>query len=448
MPSERYVVVGLAHVRSAWFREVSRWATSAALPIEFLKAMSLEEVRVRLRAGRGYSALLIDDSVPGLDRDVVDLAREAGCAVVLVDNGRAASWRTELGASSVLPSGFGRTELLQVLDQVATPLARAGEPATSGMVGARSASPSGYRGQLVAVTGAGGTGRSTVAMGIAQGVATDPRHAGLVCLGDFALHADQAMLHESTDVVPGVTELVEAHRGGLPSTDAVRALTWRVDARGYHLLLGLRRHRDWTALRPRAFDAALDGLRRCFRVVVADVDSDLEGERLTGSVDVEERNLMARTVTSAADLVVVVGLPGMHGVHGLLRVVRELLDHGVPGDRLLPVVNRSPRSPRTRAELTRAFGRLLVAGVGEQGVPAPIHLSERRHLGDLMRDGARLPDGWIAPVCSPVLALLDRTISAPDQPVGDLEPVSVSPGSLGRWTEQDPGPAEPRGRGV
>ena len=51
---------------------------------------------------------------------------------------------------------------------------------------------------------------------------------------------------------------------------------------GYHLLLGLRRHRDWTAVRPHAFAAGLDGLRRAFRVVVADVDADLEGERTTG----------------------------------------------------------------------------------------------------------------------------------------------------------------------
>ena len=57
MASDRFVVLGVAQVRSPWFREVARWATSAMLPIEFVKAMSVEEVRVRLRSGRGYSAL-------------------------------------------------------------------------------------------------------------------------------------------------------------------------------------------------------------------------------------------------------------------------------------------------------------------------------------------------------------------------------------------------------
>lgn len=444
MAAERFVVLGLAQVRSVWFREVSRWATSATIPVEFVKTMSLEEVRVRLRSGRGYSALLIDDSISGFDRDLVDLALEVGCAVIVIDSGRSAAAWSDLQASGTLPPDFGRSDLLQALTQVATPLQRAVESTTE----PAPASPSrGYRGRVVAVTGAGGTGRSTVAMSIAQGLAADPRHAGLVCLADLALHADHAMLHHARDVVPGVVELVEAHRGGTPTADAVRSLTWRVHERGYHLLLGLRRHRDWVSLRPRAFEAGLDGLRRGFRVVVADIDDDLEGERLTGSLDVEERNLMARVVSLASDLVVVVGAPGMHGLHGMLRVTRDLLEHGVPGPSILPVVNRAPRGPRARAELTRAFGDLLTAGAGDRGVPTPIHLGERRHLDELLRDGARLPDSWLAPVCGPVLALLDTLAEggdAPQQP----EPVAVVPGSLGTWTEQADGGTDPEVAGA
>lgn len=432
MAAERFVLLGLAQVRSAWFREVSRWATSASLPIEFFKTMSVEEVRVRLASGRAYSALLIDDSIAGFDRDLVDMALEVGCAVVVVDSGRGAVSWADLGASAIVPTGFGRGDLLQVLTQVATPIARTSGTAPDAPV----RSTSGYRGQLVAVTGSGGAGRSTVAMAVAQGLAADPRHAELVCLADLALHADQAMLHDARDVVPGIIELVEAHRGGTPTIDAVRSLTWRVDARGYHLLLGLRRHRDWTSIRPRAFEAALDGLRRGFRVVVADVDEDLEGERSTGSIDVEERNTMARVVAEAADVVVVVGAAGLHGLHGLLRATRGLLEHGVSGARILPVLNRSPRSPRARAELTRAFGELLTAGTGDRGVPSPIHLTERRHLDELLRDGSRLPDPWLAAVCGPALSLLERYEEVPSAALAAQDPVAVIPGSLGSWTEQ------------
>ena len=171
----------------------------------------------------------------------------------------------------------------------------------------------------MAVTGAAGTGRSTIAAALAQGLASDPRHTDLVCLADLRSTPTRRCCTAHPTSCPALTELVEGHRSGVPSIDDVRGLTWHVTARGYHLLLGLRRHRDWTAVRPRAFAAALDGLRRGFRIVVADVDADLEGEQATGSVDVEERNTIARATISAADLVLVVGQPGLKGLHSHLR---------------------------------------------------------------------------------------------------------------------------------
>src|SRR5688572_28339124 len=173
MARDRYVLLGVAQVRSTWFREVARWATSAVLPIEFVKAMSVEEVRVRLRSGRGYSALLVDDSLVGVDRDLVELAREAGCAVLVVDNGRGSGSWSELGASALLPPTFERNDLLQVLEQVAMPITRSvATPSAPG--GERSSST--FRGRFVAVAGAPGAGRSTIAAALAQGLASDPRH--------------------------------------------------------------------------------------------------------------------------------------------------------------------------------------------------------------------------------------------------------------------------------
>jgi len=165
----------------------------------------------------------------------------------------------------------------------------------------------GFRGRLIAVTGRGGTGRSTLATALAQGLGADLRYSGTVCLADACLHGDQAVLHDARDVVPGVQELVEAHRSGNPSPERIRALTYDVPHRGYALLLGLRRHRDWTVVRPRAWEAALDGLCRSYRAVVADVDADVEGEAETGSFDIEDRNALARVAVGAADLVIAVG---------------------------------------------------------------------------------------------------------------------------------------------
>ncbi len=434
MATERYVVVGLAQPRSVWFRDVARWANAASIPVEFLKLLSIEQVRVSLRGGRALSALLIDDSISGLDRDLVDLALEAGCAVVLIDSGRAATSWVELGASAVLPQGFARGDLLHALGQIATPVPRPGE--LRGLTSVEVTPLGADTGRLVAVTGSGGTGRSTMAMALAQGLVDSRRH-DLVCLADLALHADLAMLHDAGDVVPGVVELVEAHRGGTPTDDAVQDLTWHVETRGYHLLLGLRRHRDWTVIRPRAFEASIESLCRSFDVVVADVDDDLEGEQLTGSLDVEERNVMARVVTDAADLVVVVGAPGLQGLHALLRVTRDVLHHGVSGHRILPVINRSPRGHRRRAELTRAFGELLGAVASEHGVPSPVHIADRRQLELALRDTVRFPEAWAAPLCGAVQALLDR--HAPELRGGReaVGLVRVEPGSLGSWPEDD-----------
>lgn len=434
MGADRFVVLGVARARSEWFREVAHWGHTAALPIEFVKAVSIDEVRVRLRSGRPYSALLVDHATHGLDRDLVDLAMENGTAVVLVGGGQPAAG-TELGVSGHLDSRFGRDELLRVLHQVATPVAAAPALGADHLV-VRPDESVVHAGRIVAVTGAGGTGRSTVAMALAQNLAADPRQRAMVCLADLALDADLALLHDAGDVVPGIVELVEAHRSGRPTIDDVRALTWWVPERGYHLLLGLRRHRDWTSLRKRSISAALDSLRRSFRIAVADVDADLEGERQTGSFDIEERNALARLSIDAASVVCVVGGPGVHGTHGLLRVTRDLLDHGVPASSIVPVVNRAPRRSRERAELTRALEELLPSTGGGEALRPPVQLGAQRRLDTDLRDGRPTRDGWAAPLSSAVTTLLDR-LDDPAPTIDLDEPIAVVPGSLGTWTMQD-----------
>lgn len=430
MAGERYVALGLGHVRSDWFSELSRWATSAAVPVEFVKTVSVEEVRARLDSGRAFSALLVDARVPGLDRDLVDRSREAGCSVIVVDDGRVVRDWPALGVSAVLRDGFGRDDLLDVLEAHAVMIGRGDD--LPGPAAPADNVVSAWRGRLVAVTGPGGTGASTVAMALAQALGDDPRFAEMVVLADLALDADLAMLHDAREVVPGVQELVEAHRSAVLTPEEVRALTFAVTERRYHLLLGLRRHRDWTALRPRAFEAAVDGLRRAFRMVVCDVDPDVEGEDQCGSVDVEERNLMARTITARADVVLVVGAPGLKGLHSMVRIIGSLQGHGVEPARIVPVVDRAPRQPRARAEISKALAELVGR---DHALAGPVFVPERRRLDEILRDGARLPDQLGAALTGAVHAVLDRT----EGPVAasEPEPVVVVPGELGSWTDEE-----------
>ncbi len=456
MTGERYVLLGLAPARAPWFAAVAQWATSATIAAEFIKCVSADEVRARLSSGRRHSALLVDAASPSFDRDVVDAARAALTPVIAVRGPRAHSFAAaDLGIVAELAGDFGRDDLLSVLAAHCRLIGRGDQlpPALS------ESAPSLWLGQLVSVCGPGGTGTSTLAIALAQGLAADVRHGRRVVLADLARRADQAMLHDAQDLGPGTQELVEAHRLGRPDVDEIWRITFDVPRRGYRLLLGLRRPEAWSSLRPRAIDASIEGLRRSFQVVVADVTGDLEGEAEGGSADVEERNHLARTAVLHSSVVLAVGAPGMKGVHSLAGVVRSLTAIGVTPGRVVPVINRSPRNPRSRAELARAFATLVVGGragvpfgggggVGRAGVggggggvgagvrphaafAGPVHVPERK-LEDLLRDGAPLPGAIVDPVVQAFRVVSERQLDAgPAQP----GPTLITPGSLGRWSE-------------
>ncbi|HEX4979037.1 MAG TPA: hypothetical protein VFV35_03130 [Acidimicrobiales bacterium] len=425
----RYVVLGLALSRSPWFRSVAQWAHSASIPVEFIKVASPVELRAHLASGRTFSALLVDAGVPHIDRDLVEEVRATGCAVVVVDDVRVTRDWAGLGADAVINPVFDRQALLDVLASRAPEVSRVDRlPSDADAVTGRPPEA-----LVVMVCGAGGTGSSSVAMAIAQGLAGDRDESRQVLLADFARRADQAMLHDAGDVVPGVQELVEAHRSARPSVDEVRSFTFAVEQRGYHLLLGLRRPRNWATIRPRAFRAAIESLTEAFDVVVGDCDADIEGEREGGSADVEERNVMARTVAELADLVVLVGEPSMKGIHSLVLVMRDLLEFGVPAASLLPVVNRAPRHPRARSGIARSLAALVPDDAGSATAASPVFLPEV-DVDAAMRDGVRLPSRYTIPIASVVTEMVSRNDGK--RALGAREPERVAPGSLGSWSEE------------
>lgn len=436
MAAERYVVLGLGTTRTPWFTEVARWATVGSIPAEFVKCISPEELRVRLASGRPFSAVLVDAGTGAVDRDLIDTASRHQARVLVVDGTTGATARDwlGLGAAAVLPPDMRREQLLDALAEHCRLIGAAADLPLDPV----EAAPSDFgvaTGRLVAVLGAGGMGASTIAMATAQALAGPGSRA---LLADLCLDADLAMLHDARDVVPGVQELVDAHRSARPSREEVHALTFDVVNRDYNLLLGLRRHRDWAVLKPRTFESSLTGLLTAFDVVVADVDDDLEGEAQCGSIDVEERNVMARTVATRADAVVAVGGPGVKGLHGLVRTVNRLREHGVAPGRILAVVNRAPKAARLRSDLARAFADLTGARAGAPAVIGPIHIPERRGLDDLLRDGARLPQSMTGPLAGALGPMLGAVaLPSPVTP----QPVPIAPGSLGAWAEEGMAPS-------
>jgi MinD-like ATPase involved in chromosome partitioning or flagellar assembly len=412
--SDVFVVLGAARAHSTWFRDMSRWSTSAALPVEFVKCVSLDEVRARLGSGRAFSALMVEGTMPGFDRDLTDSAHRAGCAVVAIGAGPGGDRARHLGADVVLPEPATRNRVLAALHEHARPVTDTTDEVDLGAPPPASDAPTG---RLVGVIGGGGVGRSTLAMATAQGLART--YDGSVLLADLARRADLALLHDAHDVVPGVQELAEACRTAHLDHVAARDHTYWCADRAHHLLLGLRRPRDWTALRPRSLAAAIDSLRRAFDVTVTDLDADLEGEDECGSVDVEERNALARAATVRADLLVVVGLPTVAGLHRMTRIVDELVGFGVDPARVLSIVNHAPRNPLTRSEIARA---LAASSTALRGAPlplaSPMFVPFRRNIEDAHRDATPYPASFVEPLGRAVAAVLDRVERpAPGEPV-------------------------------
>jgi hypothetical protein len=99
--------------------------------------------------------------------------------------------------------------------------------------------------------------------------------------------------------------------------------------------------------------------------------------------------------------------------------------------RIVPVINRAPRSARVRAELTRAMAQLLPAWAGA-GMPSPVFLPERR-VDEALRDGIRLPDPLVTPLVGACRAVRVRAEDDARRPQGAS---LVTPGTLGSWTPE------------
>ncbi len=432
--SERFIVLGVAPVRREWFRLVGKWANEAVLPVEFVKCISTEEVKSRLSSGRPFSALLVDASTVGLDRDLLDMANGLGCSPIIVDHGLVDRNWADLGARAILPDGFDASALRAVLDEHANVIHDVSTVRSTPNSGP-SAETAGAR--VVAVCGAGGMGTSTIAMGLAQGLAQRAGCAPLV-LTDMALRSNQAMLHDARDTVPGLLEFVESHRLGVPNHSETAATIHRFPERGYDLLLGLRHERDWVSIPARALSASWSTLVTRYHTVVCDVTGDFDGAVETGSSDIEDRNRLSRMAVHQADVTVVVGVPGAWGIHHLVRTILSLHEIGVPSDRLLPLINHAPRQPRARAGIASAIADLTSSRIADAAdLASPIFVGPKRGLDELLRDGEPLPKSFSETPAGSVIAMLEHVSARATTAAMEPEPVAVAPGSLGIWSADD-----------
>ena len=376
--------------RSGWSERVRGWSE-----FNVIACTSGEEVRAHIASSRPWAAYVLDGLHPAVDRDLLALAAKSGSpAVVVAHDSTTVDWLS-LGAVAVVKSDFGPDELAGTLSM--QPPYRSGGSADA---------------PVVTVMGPGGTGASTIAIAIAQGLAHEWPD---VLLADFARHAEQHVLHDLRSDGPSIGDLVEAHRTTAPDAATLRQLPEEVPTRGYRVLGGLRRALGWSSLRPRAVEATLNGLRAAYDVVVCDIDADLEGEAESGSFDIEERNVLGRSAVALSSAVVVVGGPGVKGTHSMLRVLGEIWAHGVSPRRTVVVVNRGDELALQK--LGDALNRL--AGEGRRLLFVP-----QVEVDDALLGSLPLPTSLVAPVTDAVRPLLTGSV---DSPIG---PVRITPGSL------------------
>lgn len=424
MAADRFVLLGLAQPRRPWFGEVAHLAASGSAPIEFIKCLSVEEVVARLGAGRPISAIVADATIRGVDADLIDTARSSGVAVLVVEDARVQRDWHRLGAASILPDSFTDSDLLDALYLHAQLIGDATTVQLDRIVDdAPELWP--WSGRLTAVIGAPGSGASTLAMATAQSLAIRAGRAGTVALADLSLRPDLAMYHDVGDIVPSIVELVDAHRHERLGRDALRSMLFDIESRGYHLLLGLRRRRDWSVLRQRSFERAIEGLLTTYDEVIVDIDDDLDGQDETGSADLEDRNMAARIATRRAGLVIAVGTASLRGIHGLVRVITDLLDHGIDPAQVIPVINRAPNSGRARSTLRGTVDELLAPALaGTDLAIAPVFVPQLPQVESRHQLGSRLPTRLGRPVATAILAVRS---AAPVEDGSGPEPVRIEP---------------------
>jgi hypothetical protein len=427
MRGATFSLVAVAPPRTEWLTRLTAWANEGSLGVEVVRCISIEEMRARIGSMQRFSAALIDESSVGLDRDLLMASHENGSAPIVVSKGITRRDWESLGASGTITDPFDAEALLHVLRTYAEPtsqneLGHQPEPQPIGIIQAAGAPPTPLA-PLVAVVGGGGTGTSTAAIALAQGFSSTFE----VTLVDASLDGSLALMLGSTELVPALQQLVEAHRLATPQPEDLRSFLHQCPNHPFTLVPGLRRHRDWTSLSTHAVRSAITSLRQTCQLLVADVDPDLEGEAETGSFDISDRNALSRIIITSADAVLVTGRPDLVGVSRLLRIVTDLIELGVAVDRIRVVVLLSGRSVLGPGEIRRGVDQLIRERRPSLAPPPTAFVELPKGLDGLMLDARPLPGSFAASLRSIVEPVLGSGWSTP----ATSDPLPIAPGSLG-----------------
>ncbi|WP_419923323.1 hypothetical protein [Candidatus Poriferisodalis sp.] len=382
--SAHVLVLGLATMQSEWPRRVVDWTTSGSLRADFAQCISPAELVNRVRSTSRHTALLIDEAAGDPTPEVLTVLRERECLFIIVGENGLPQW-AEPGTLRLRPD-FGLHELSRGLGaRFASP--EHDRAATNKIESHHDREPS--AGALVAVCGRPGSGVSTTAIALAQGLANCDRSRRGVLLADLSWRADQALLHDAAAERPSIADLFDAATSRELQPEDLGSVTFSVPQRGYDVLLGPAGGLDRSGIEVPSVQRALSAMRAGYAVTVLDLDDDFadpanrRGQGRLGAIDLD--------AVTAADAIVIVGVPSLTGLGGLLHGMHELSGCGVPPSRVRPVLARIPGRRRlvghARAIDSRRASEAFLSGA--------IRSHERPELDDIHGNASAMPQQFV-----------------------------------------------------
>lgn len=293
-----------------------------------------------------FDVLVIDDICSFLTPHLVEVVRSSGRAVIGVHDPEEFSdgreRLLECGVTDVIPAGALPDEFLEVIGRVAD-LTASFEGDAAAQLPAAADPTSAEAGRVIVVAGpGGGTGVTEVAIALADAMRRSGRSVALVDGDDEAAAIAQRLGLGMHPNVRTAVDLIEQRSAPMQLTLQNRS--------GIPVVVGMPGAEGWAGIRPRQLIGVVDELVAGFDLVVVDA-GNRSGARLGGSG-------MTRALLDRADLGICVAAPSPVGVARLLEWLSEA--RGPTAIRWAVVVNRAPRDPYRRGEITQEISRSYV----------------------------------------------------------------------------------------
>ena len=285
-------------------------------------------------------AVIVDASLPWVDRDLVTTLRRAGTETVAI--GASARPLEQIGIHC-LPADASPEAVSALVFGLDIGTSTVGSMSTDRV-------PSSDAGRLVAVWGAGGApGRSTVAIHLAIEAASAGSRTLLIDGDVWSASIAQSL---ELDEAPSITQAARLAADGWPApiTECVQSGPENVA-----VLVGLARAELWPEVREESWRAVLAAAVLEYDVIVVDLAAPIEeDEELVFDRVPFRRNLVTTMVLERADEIVMVVGSDPIGLRRAVMAHQALLARTPALPDVSVILNRAPRSGRRLQDCSRA----------------------------------------------------------------------------------------------